>query len=859
MAITVKHKFVSAIPDAGDTTIVQPSNWNDDHQLSGTVPVANGGTGASTLTGYVKGNGTSAMTAATTVPNTDVTGLGTASTKDAGVANGVATLDSSGQVPLSQIPPLGDLNYQGTWNATTNSPTLTSSVGTKGFYYVVSVAGTTTLNGISDWQIGDWAVFNGSVWQKIDNTDAVTSVNGYTGTVVLTTTDVAEGTNQYFTTARARTSVSAGTGISYDNATGVITNSSPSLGGDVVGPASATDNAIARFDSTTGKLLQNSVVTVSDTGAVTGFTTASASTSVTTPIVQASNSAGLALKNASGTTQMSMGAGGGDNMAINVSTNLNGTNAQIDISPTGTGHVHMKPSGTGSIEIAPTNVGTMDNMTIGATTPKAITGTTVTATSFVGSGASLTNVVNSLAASTGISVSASTGAVTVTNTAPDQTVAIASGTGISVSGTYPNFTVTNTAPSSGGTVTSVTGTAPVVSSGGATPAISMPAATGSVDGYLTSTDWTTFNNKSNTNGTVTSVAALTLGTTGTDLSSTVANGTTTPVITLQVPTASATNRGALSSTDWSTFNGKQVALVSGTNIKTVNGTSLLGSGDVGTIGVSYGGTGLTSLTANYIPYGNGTGAFSSTSAFTYTSTGLGVGTSATSIIDGRVDQASITYLTVQNRYHAPSTTQKAGLKLQLGDISESFKWCSIEAVPTSAYESGAGLSFNTYNGLTPAQGMFINNVGGVQTLNTISVGNATPSASGAGITFPATQSPSTDPNTLDDYEEGTWTPVFSGLTVVGSPSYVGTYTKIGRVVYVNWVILTGGTASTSSIANSTSFSGLPFTIASSGVMSVSSNNISNIGVGVLYSGTTAYTPTWVATTDIIYGTGFYTV
>jgi len=55
---------------------------------------------------------------------------------------------------------------------------------------------------------------------------------------------------------------------------------------------------------------------------------------------------------------------------------------------------------------------------------------------------------------------------------------------------------------------------------------------------------------------VTSVAALTLGTTGTDLTSTVANGTTTPVITLNVPTASASNRGALSSTDWSIFNGK---------------------------------------------------------------------------------------------------------------------------------------------------------------------------------------------------------------------------------------------------------------------------------------------------------------
>jgi len=106
-----------------------------------------------------------------------------------------------------------------------------------------------------------------------------------------------------------------------------------------------------------------------------------------------------------------------------------------------------------------------------------------------------------------------------------------------------------------GTVTSVTGTAPVVSSGGTTPAISMAAANTTTNGYLTSTDWNTFNGKGS--GTVTSVAALTLGTTGTDLSSSVANGTTTPVITLNVPTASASNRGALSSTDWSTFNNKQ--------------------------------------------------------------------------------------------------------------------------------------------------------------------------------------------------------------------------------------------------------------------------------------------------------------
>jgi hypothetical protein len=405
------------------------------------------------------------MTASATIPNTDVTGLGTMSTQNSNnisvtggsisgttvsgyipttekaAALGVATLDAGGTVPLSQIPASiqGGVSYQGTWNASTNTPTLSNGVGTKGYYYVVSVAGNTNLDGITAWNVGDWAIFNGTVWQKVDNTDAVTSVNGYTGTVVLTNTDI------------------SGFGTM------------------------STQNA-------------NSV-------AITGGT--ATLNSLTTPTVQATNSAGLSLKNSAGTTQISMGAGGGDNLSINVSTNLDGANAQIDISPTGTGHVHMKPTGTGSIEIAPTNVGTIDNMTIGATTARAITGTTVTATSFVGSGASLTNVVNSLAASTGISVSGSTGAVTVTNTAPDQTVVLTGGTGISTSGTYPNFTITNTAPSSGGTVTSVTGTAPVVSSGGNTPAISMAAATGSVNGYLTSADWTTFNNKGS--GTVTSV------------------------------------------------------------------------------------------------------------------------------------------------------------------------------------------------------------------------------------------------------------------------------------------------------------------------------------------------------------------
>jgi hypothetical protein len=96
---------------------------------------------------------------------------------------------------------IGALVYQGTWNASTNTPTLTSSVGNKGDYYVVSVAGNTNLNGITDWQVNDFAVFNGTVWQKIDNTDAVLSVNGQTGAVVLTATDVGATANTTYVLA----------------------------------------------------------------------------------------------------------------------------------------------------------------------------------------------------------------------------------------------------------------------------------------------------------------------------------------------------------------------------------------------------------------------------------------------------------------------------------------------------------------------------------------------------------------------------------------------------------------------------------------------------------------------------------
>lgn len=647
MAINVTHSKVSTIPDGDDTSLIRPSDWNDDHvidglgtmaeqnanavaitggtisgvtlpasNITGTLDVPHGGTGATTLTGYVKGTGTSALTASSTIPNTDITGLGTASTKDAGSALGVATLDAGGTVPLSQIPAsiIGGLNYQGTWNASTNTPTLTSSVGTKGYYYAVSVSGTTNLNGITDWTVGDLAVFDGSAWQQIDNTDAVTSVNGYTGTVVLGYADVG-AFPATATTGTGNVVLATNPTISSPNIDVVDFDTSYATtltagqlgwdGNNTLALGMAGGNVIQHIGEDSFFYIKaSSAITkgqlVMFTGAVgaSGVLTGAPSTGVTNPQYIMGVAAESIALNGFGLIQWF-----GEITGINTNGFNEGDVLYYDSAVTGgltnvfptsgiivtVAAVAKKSAGGGVLVIRVTSTDRITAST-GISVSQNGTGTTVTNTApdqtvsiASGTGISATGTypaftvtntgVTSAVAGAGISVSGSTGAVTVTNTAPDQTVSLTAGTGISTSGTYPNFTITNTAPSSGGTVTSitagtglsggtitssgtiaidstvatltgsqtltnktisgasntlsnignssltnsaitingtstslggsisvgtvtsVTGTAPVVSSGGATPAISMAAATGSVNGYLTSTDWTTFNNK----------------------------------------------------------------------------------------------------------------------------------------------------------------------------------------------------------------------------------------------------------------------------------------------------------------------------------------------------------------------------
>jgi hypothetical protein len=413
------------------------------------------------------------------VRGTVLTGLNLASGGTIAATDSV--LQAFGKVQNQISALVGGVIYKGTWNASTNTPTLASGTGAKGDYYIVTVDGTTNLDGITDWKVGDWAIFNGTTWDKVDNTDAVSSVNGYTGAVSLVTGDVLEGSGSlpsrpsqlYFTDARARLALSAGTGISYDNTTGVITNASPDQTVALTGAGTTSiSGTYPNFTITSNDQFVGTVTSVGTSAPLTGGTI---TTTGTIGITQSSSVADGYLSSTDWNT-------------------FNGKQAALN--------------GTGFVKISGTTI-SYDNSTYLTTSSAASTYVPLTRT------------------------------LTINGTALDLSA-------------DRSFSV----------------------------------------------------------GTVTSVAALTIGTTGTDITSTVANGTTTPVITLNIPTASASNRGALSSTDWTTFNNKQNALtnpVTGTGttnyIPKFTGASTIGNSLLFDNGVNIG-IGTTSPT-NFTPFGFG--------------------------------------------------------------------------------------------------------------------------------------------------------------------------------------------------------------------------------------------------------------
>ena len=158
-----------------------------------------------------------------------------------GQANGYAPLNAFTKIDVQYLPDsfVGAVVYQGTWNAGTNTPTLpTPDPNNKGYYYVVSDPG--TYLGIT-YGIGDWVISNGTAWEKVDNSQSVTSVNGQQGVVVLTTSDIAEGTNLYYTDARVALAPSVVANTAKVSFPGFGTTAGTALEGDTVIPPAYTD------------------------------------------------------------------------------------------------------------------------------------------------------------------------------------------------------------------------------------------------------------------------------------------------------------------------------------------------------------------------------------------------------------------------------------------------------------------------------------------------------------------------------------------------------------------------------------------------------------------------------------------
>jgi len=210
-----------------------------------------------------------------------------------GANNGVATLDAGGKVPAAQLPNTV-MEFKGTYDPNSDTPSLTDGTGNAGDVYVANAGSHDFGSGSITFAAGDWVVYNGTIYEKSINSNAVVSVNGQQGVVVLDTDDVSEGaTNLYFTNGRAQSAITGGASsivtsdLAFDKAlissgigkVAVSTTTATELG-YVAGVTSAiqtqlngkepsiTTLPISKGGTNSGTALNNSRIMVSDAGAI---------------------------------------------------------------------------------------------------------------------------------------------------------------------------------------------------------------------------------------------------------------------------------------------------------------------------------------------------------------------------------------------------------------------------------------------------------------------------------------------------------------------------------------------------------------------------------------------------------------
>ena len=526
-----------------------------------------------------------------------------------GNANGYASLDSQGKVPISQLPS-SIMEYKGTWNASTNTPTLANGTGDTGDVYICNVAGTVNFGaGPITFAVGDYVIYSGTIWQR--SSGAVGTVTSVAASI---TGDSITISGSPVTTSGTLAFAFAGTGAQYIKGDGTLATFPTTI--------DQAKNLITEIYNNTGATLtkgtivyitggQGNLPTVSK-----ALATSDATSAQTYGVVQ------------SDITNMNNGfvVVAGRLSDIDTQAYANGT--QLYLSPTTAGTwTSTKPTAPnhmvyvgiivrshptqGVVEIKIQNgLELIELADVSALTPSNNDGLFYESSTSLWKNKSIATVLGYTPANaatyvpyTGATANVDLGAFDLLSRSAylEGTASYQAGLLIKQRGLY-NFvtgaytqivadsaTDLNIVHNQANTTRRRYALSVAALQDGDSFQYLLPRANGTI--ALTS---------DLTGGTVTSVAALTIGTSGTDLSSTVANGTTTPVITLNVPTASATNRGALSSADWTTFNNKQNAL---TNPVTGTGTT------------------------NYLPKFTGTSAIGNSLVYD-DGTNVGIGTTA---------------------------------------------------------------------------------------------------------------------------------------------------------------------------------------------------------------------------------------